>query len=197
MKNADRVIILPSSFDNVPELVAIMDERFVVFCREKKSYDYLVGANTKAKIILDHDMALRITNNIFKQRPRPARKLKRMAAKLAKRTARLPKNVRLFRTDRESAGKYATDMDLSGTLSWFSRFESRDNIDFAAKTMLETLAKFDNVETDRLHVGIAAVLTGADVLLFDNSYGKVGGVYNRSLCDLPNVQFCETKDKDK
>ena len=32
-----RCIILPSSFYNVPELIEMFDERFTIFCREKKS----------------------------------------------------------------------------------------------------------------------------------------------------------------
>lgn len=52
-----RYIILPSSFYNVPELIEMFDERFTIFCREKKSYDYLINSKTKAKVYLSDDMA--------------------------------------------------------------------------------------------------------------------------------------------
>ncbi|MDR0679525.1 MAG: polysaccharide pyruvyl transferase family protein [Puniceicoccales bacterium] len=55
-KSAKKVIILPSSFWDCNELINILDERFIVFCREEKSYKYLLDGKTKAKITLD-DMA--------------------------------------------------------------------------------------------------------------------------------------------
>lgn len=186
MKRADKIIILPSSFNNVPEFIKILDERFVVFCREKKSFDYLCSAKTGAKIILDNDMALR-QNHIPDIALNVSPELKNKTKELDKRVAALPANVRLFRTDSESAGKYATDLDLSDSLGWFGPYESRDNLDFAARVMICTVAKFDRVETDRLHVAIASAMTGADVYLYDNSYGKLSGVYNQSLSAFPNI----------
>lgn len=189
MCQAKKVVILPSSFNNVPEFVSILDERFVVFCREKKSYDYLIGQNTKAKIILDHDMALRMNDKISKKLKAPNKQLEKYFKKLKENCLNLSENVRLFRKDTETAGHYDTDLDLSDTFGWFSQFEPRENIDFAANVMVNTLYHFKTVKTDRLHVGIAAALSGVQVELYDNSYGKLSGVYNQSLRFLPNVQF--------
>lgn len=58
-------VILPSSFNNIPEFIEIIDERFTIFCREKKSYDYLTNANTKAKIYLSDDMAFATDINFY------------------------------------------------------------------------------------------------------------------------------------
>lgn len=62
---AAKIIILPGSFYQCGKLLEVLDERFVVFCREEQSYNYLVSARTKAKIILDHDMALRLQKDIL------------------------------------------------------------------------------------------------------------------------------------
>ncbi|MDR3208253.1 MAG: glycosyltransferase [Rickettsiales bacterium] len=194
MQKSARIVILPSSFDNVPEFIDILDERFVVFCREEKSFGYLVAAGTKAKIILDHDMALRLSDAIWEKNESPSKKLSQMANTLAKKIAKLPKETKLFRKDSESAGNYASDLDLSDQMGWFGQFEPRDDIDFVAQTLLKILSKFDIVKTDRLHVGIAAALTGADVCLFDNNYGKISGAYNQSLCNLPNVRLCGKRE---
>ncbi len=58
-------VILHSSFNNIPELIEIIDARFTIFCREKKSYDYLTSANTKAKIYLSDDMAFATDVNFY------------------------------------------------------------------------------------------------------------------------------------
>lgn len=38
---AKKVLILPSSFYECLELIEILDDRFVIFCREEKSYMYM------------------------------------------------------------------------------------------------------------------------------------------------------------
>ena len=58
-------IILSESFHDVPELIKIIDDRFTIFCREKKSYDYLINAKTKAKIYLADDMAFATDTNFY------------------------------------------------------------------------------------------------------------------------------------
>lgn len=196
MTKAKKVVILPSSFNNVPEFIKILDERFIVFCREKKSYDYLKSQNTKAKILLDHDMAFRLNGKFKKNFEAPNKILKKKLKKLEERLSQLNKNVDLFRNDSESAGHYRTDLDLSDALGWFSQYESREHIDFAMKTMIKAVYNFDTIKTDRLHVAIAAALTGADVILYDNSYGKISGVYQQTLYKLPNVQMNKEREKE-
>jgi exopolysaccharide biosynthesis predicted pyruvyltransferase EpsI len=194
MKQAKRVVILPSSFNNVPELVEILDERFIVFCREKSSFDYLVAQKTSAKIILDHDMALRYGDKI-KSVPRAhSKRLNKLGKKLKRNLGKIKKCANLFRTDCESAGHYETDLDLSDCMGWFSPYQSRQDIDFAAYTMLNTMYKYDRVCTDRLHVGIAAILAGTDAELYDNTYGKISGVYNQSLDKLSIAHLVKKGD---
>lgn len=192
MKSAKKVVILPSSFDNVPEFIDILDERFTVFCRDKKSFDYLIAQNTKANILLDHDMALRmqrIPDTLFFV-PKRFRKNRRI---LNRKLSKLPKTVNMFREDCESCGNHETDIDLSDKFGWFSPYESRKIIDFAAHTMFSSVKNFDLIRTDRLHVGIAAILLGVDVELYDNSYGKIGNVFRNSLSHLANVSMPENK----
>lgn len=62
-----KIIILPSSFYHCEKLIDIPDERFVVFCRKKQSYDYLKNAHTKAEILLDHDMVFRPDASLFEE----------------------------------------------------------------------------------------------------------------------------------
>ena len=192
MKQAKKVVILPSSFNDVPEFIKILDERFIVFCREKKSYDYLKSQKTKATILLDHDMALRLS--CVPDGKKIPKKYKKQYKKMNKALQKLPKTADLFRTDVESHGHYKSDFDISDAFGWFSPYEKREIIDFAARTMLKMVNKFDKVKTDRLHVGIASMFVGADVELYDNSYGKISGVYENSLSKLKNVILKYKKD---
>jgi exopolysaccharide biosynthesis predicted pyruvyltransferase EpsI len=57
--------------------------------------------------------------------------------------------------------------------------------------MLRSVELFTSIRTDRLHVGIAGILTGKEVKLYDNSYGKVKNVYYNSLRNLPYVEYKE------
>jgi len=63
-----KIIILPSSFSKCDDLLEVFDERFIVFCREKRSYDYCISINKKARIILAHDMAFGLDYGFIAQK---------------------------------------------------------------------------------------------------------------------------------
>lgn len=191
MQRAQRVIVLPSTFRDVPQLVNILDKRFTVFCREKKSYDYLADQHTGAEILMGHDMALHMQRDPVASAA-PTARLRKAARALHRALANLPEeNVRFMRRDREACDSLATisDFDLSDALGWFSPYEARENIDFAAAEMLRAVCRFTHIHTDRLHVGIAAALVGVTTTLYDNNTSKVSGVYAYSLADLPHISY--------
>jgi exopolysaccharide biosynthesis predicted pyruvyltransferase EpsI len=186
--NAKKVVILPSSFYNCPELTKILDERFTVFCREKQSYDYLTAAKTNAKIILDHDMvfymsekALLGTINIYD---------KKALLKLSGDLNKVPLAAKFMRSDIEKNNDCESDMDLSSYLS-NDEFITPKEADFGAKVMLSVVDGVNAVITDRLHIAIAGALLGKQVYMLDNSYKKLSEVYKHSLSVLPNVHFCD------
>lgn len=47
------------------------------------------------------------------------------------------------------------------------------------------------VVSDRLHVALPGALLGKPTLMLEAGYHKLGGVYERSLGDLPNVRYME------
>ncbi len=59
---------------------------------------------------------------------------------------------------------------------------------------LEAVDRADTIITDRLHISIAAAMLGKHVVMLDNSYGKLSGVYNQSMTDLPNICFCRNEE---
>ncbi|MCL2017231.1 MAG: glycosyltransferase [Alphaproteobacteria bacterium] len=191
-KKAKRIVILPSSFNNVQSLIDILDERFIVFCREKRSYEYLLSKNTKAEIILDHDMAFRMTEEILHGEIEMGEKEKHALNNVRKGLAAITsKTAKLMRIDKESTGwKNETDMDLSNKfhVQWNS---PQAFFEFGTKIMLAAVDNFDAVITDRLHIGIAAALMRKEVYMLDNSYGKLSGVYENTMKNYPRAHFCK------
>lgn len=186
-KKSKRIVILPSSFHNCPELIEILDERFTVFCREKQSYDYLMSAGTKATILLAHDMSLSLKYFNFKDYKEPdyANTKKIINDKIKK------SEVLFFcREDKESAGDYKTDLDLS-YLMFGDADSSRHYAKICTQLMFETVDMAKIIVTDRLHVCIAASMMNKEVYLLDNSYGKNLNVYKHSLYKNKKIHFVE------
>lgn len=189
LNQAKKIVILPSSFNNCPELIDALDERFVVFCREKRSYEYLIAANTRATILLDHDMAFRMTKQMLLSKHTLSSKMIKTLLNIS--WENIPKRARFMRVDRESAGKYNSDLDVSDLAGGYFT-DNRQWIDFCATLMLAVVNCADVVVTDRLHVAIAGLLTGKTVYMLDNTYGKLSAVYEHSMKQFENVHFCTT-----
>ncbi len=186
-KKAKRIIILPSSFNNCPELIEVLDERFVVFCREEKSYNYLKSADTKAKIILEHDMAF---HTIVPQVPDKYRNRQKITSVMEYvMDIILPNYAFLMRQDCESYGKYKTQLDVSA-LTGGCENTSKNWANFCSALMFHIVDQAETIVTDRLHVAIAGLLLGKEVYMLDNTYGKLSAVYNHSMKQFKNVHFC-------
>lgn len=190
---AAKIIILPGSFYQCGKLLEVLDERFVVFCREEQSYNYLVSARTKAKIILDHDMALRLQKDILTPDSLNIPYSDFYMVNTIRQNYAPGKDVGVFlRNDCEKKPDIICpqgDIDLSA-MGGGSVKSSREHIAFSAMLMLSVVDSVQTVITDRLHVGIAAALLGKEVYLLDNSYRKLSEVYKRSLQSLSNVHMC-------
>lgn len=54
---------------------------------------------------------------------------------------------------------------------------------------IDFINQYDEVYSTRLHAAILAVLLDKEVVAFDNSYGKIKGVYNLWLKELKNIKM--------
>lgn len=62
------------------------------------------------------------------------------------------------------------------------------------KEFFNKVGQYRVVNTDRLHVGIAAALLGRRVNLYANNYGKIQAIYEASIApNYPNVTFLGTR----
>jgi exopolysaccharide biosynthesis predicted pyruvyltransferase EpsI len=70
-----------------------------------------------------------------------------------------------------------------------SKFRLRGESDLVTRDFLRFFGQLVAVRTNRLHAGVAAALMGCEVTYLDNSYGKIGAVYDAWLTHLPQISF--------
>lgn len=160
----DEIIILPHTIvgEKQIEVLNNISSKLTVFCREKVSAEFLEDRLTHGELYIWHDCAF---YNDFSQTP----------------TGKGVFNA--FRSDKESIlqalPRSNSDISYNG---------------YATKPLDELigmLQKYEQVNTDRLHVAICATLLGKQVRLFPGSYYKNKAVFDYSLKKLPNIIFIE------
>lgn len=203
---ARRVIILPHTIVGHENLVAAMDERYEVYCRELVSYDYVRTHCRGAQVRLAHDLALcldvadaarfpwRLAWQLLWADALPSAALLLHLLQDAAAGWRRGAPWTLYREDREARGAPRRDdqrnRDLSQVYAWTVAPE------FCARVstwlLLRALRGVAAVETDRLHITIAGALLGKPVRMHANSYYKNRAVYEMSLRDrFPHVEWCD------
>ena len=94
----------------------------------------------------------------------------------------------MLREDKEAVNtSIKSDIDLSAFGGGYCTDKSYDYVQ--SLMFVTVINMFDIIVTDRLHIGICAAKLGKKVILLDNFYGKVSGVYNYSMKDFDNVQM--------
>lgn len=188
-KVADRLIILPHTIRAYSSLLSKLDDNVVLVCREVPSFEYCASSRTRARVLIDHDMALRLdlaainVNATFRM-TRLMRSAKRSAREvryvLANRAT--PRILRCFRSDIESSGLNSgggANIDVSNAYAADSMSLKDSNL--CTLEMIRLLSRYENIETDRLHIAILSALMKKRVAFFDNNYGKNSSVYEYSL----------------
>ncbi len=93
-----------------------------------------------------------------------------------------------FRTDAESATNFRPedndDISMAEQDCW-----TPENCGPAADRFLSTIAGYAEVQTDRLHVAIAAVLLGKKVVLYTGMDHKIREVHAFSLAGFTNIEL--------
>lgn len=161
----NKIVILPHTIfgDKQIKILNNLQSDTTIFCREKVSVDFVAKNIKKGKVYLWHDCAF--YNSFEKSKVEGVGTLN------------------AFRSDQESILKMKpnpnNDISYNG---------------YATKPLdgfLETLQKYNKINTDRLHVAIAAALLGKRVNFYPNSYYKNKAVFDYSLKKFPNVNFIE------
>jgi len=196
-KNMLKCVILPSSFHGCDDVLEAFDERFTVFCRDRKSYEYCISKNSRAKFILHDDMAffleLKMLNQNLTldgiQHPKIRAAFERVDEFLRKHDDF--DDAEMFRTDCERTGVQVSsdNFDISRQFAMKGTRITSNIAERCTEVMIHCLKHFDTISTNRLHVAILSYLLGKQVEMYDNSYGKLRNVYEYSMKDKKNVKF--------
>jgi exopolysaccharide biosynthesis predicted pyruvyltransferase EpsI len=190
-------LILPHSCFGVDQEILGYRGRLKIWAREKRTWAYLKKLSRPGYAVgLADDLAIGLDLEdprlFYFHRARDLR---------ASRSRPAPETLNAFRRDGERRNPDRAlpehNFDVSDMYEprpprrrgfWQGGLDA-DLLFLHASWFLAFIDGFDAVRTDRLHVGIAAMLLGKDVELHDNSYGKVSAVYQHSLRDKPNVRL--------
>lgn len=164
------IVILPSSFDitepRVRAFAETWDARYSVFCREMVSFDALRRLGAKPKVLLmGHDLAFHADLGEWAARPARGR-------------------AGLFRRDNEAAyGRLPRDFDALEDAS--------HGTDREPERLLDYVARFAEIHTDRCHGAITGAMMGRRVVFYRNNYFKNQAIYDHSLSGMSNVSFVQ------
>ena len=162
-------IILPSTFDlaskKVRRFVDGLDNRYVVFCRDRVSYESIRNARPEFRALhLNHDLA-------FYAPLTPWQKRKAQGT------------VGIFRDDIERC-HYRPTFDIEGQDICQGR-------EFESEIMLNYLSQYSEIHTDRCHAAISGARLGKRVFLYPGNYFKNKAVFEYSLSSYSNVTFAD------
>lgn len=198
----ERLIILPHTIRGHEDLISSFGENVTIFCRDLPSYEHVRKTSGAVSCYKADDMALSLP--VIEVLGRSTKLgfsfVDLMTMRTVKRVVRLCdyaisskfdfRVLNAFRYDAEGAnrGEGLLNIDVSQVFSGdeMSDVDCRET----AYAFMRFINLFDKVNTDRLHVCIAAALLGKRVDFYDNSYGKNSNVYEFSMKNkFPNVNL--------
>lgn len=203
-------VILPHSFHDVDALLAGLDGRHHLFCRDEGSYRYCLSRRTDYAVYLAPDMAFHLNLSELSEPVLPVAPSQEelntrllleegllssisagvRGATVASRVGGAWKKVAfLLRKDREKSSSASTMMTYDVSAAWHTSGRRMAYNGEILEGFSMALKQADIVVSDRLHVCIMAYLSGLEVYMLDNSYGKLSGVYQLSMSDSPRVHL--------
>lgn len=205
-RDVHAAVVLPHTIRGHERLLARLDGRFTLVCRERVSARHVAHHAPQARLLQAPDMALWLDPTRLAQRCRQDAQRRPSwlglliggnlwrYARWRRGLAHVATQMRdgalvVMRSDVEAPNDATGNpmLDLSGLYG--SAFRQRSEADLISRDLLDLVARADSVRTNRLHVGVAAALLGRPVTLMDNIYGKIRDVHDASLRGLPHVRF--------
>jgi len=216
-----RLIILPHTINANEDLLADFGDNIDIITRERVSFEHVKKHVNKAHVYIAEDMAFhmhidrvmkykninfsnimwkkiffKLTQNPeIKNVPSPrvflkARKTEILSALQSNKNS--SKVLNCFRIDPEKTNITIPpgNVDLSEVYKYGTEYD--ELVNYQAKKLLSFIAKYDVINTNRLHVSISGALMGKKVNLYPNSYFKNKAIYEFSLkSKFPNVEWVE------
>lgn len=191
--SAKRLILLPHTVAGHEALLGSLGPNVTIFCRELVSYEHVRRHASHAEVLLAEDLALGLdlsaalhpTIAVMSDPSVSSRQVVKDWMFLARLEVGRglwgnAQTLNAFRRDLER-----TEMSPPGPNYDLSRLghgcRSEALAAYSSMRLLSAISLFDCVNTNRLHVCIAAALLGKTVNLYPNSYYKCKAVYDFSL----------------
>lgn len=202
--NVDSALVMPQTIRGHEALLARLDSRFTLVCRDVASLQRVEQTGTRAHLVFSPDMALYLdVARLFKRCDtyRGAAFWLRMAHcdrlapylrwrwALKRRVPPSGGQLDMMRVDAEATAAQPGNAYWDLSHLYGSKFPLREESDLVSRDFLRFFGQLKGVRTNRLHAGVAGALMGCDVTYFDNSYGKIGAVYDAWMSHLPKVRF--------
>jgi exopolysaccharide biosynthesis predicted pyruvyltransferase EpsI len=156
------IVLLPHTIfgDKQIEVLSKLGNNTTIFCRERESAKFVDTYAKNCEVFLWHDCAF--YNNFKKSDEGKG-------------------TLNAFRSDIESIVKHLPESNIDISYNGYATKPLNE--------FLTTIEKFEEVNTDRLHVAITSMLLGKKVNLFPNSYFKNKAVFDYSLSQFSNIKF--------
>lgn len=188
------LMLMPQSIEGREDVLRLLRKQDILFLRERYSLDYALSLGLDCALALDNDLAFSTNLTMLKKQGHGGavlksgrvRKLLHIAYHFIR--SRFTKELVALRTDRESKipdGRKRKINDISRVAKLGTR--NRDLNFLSSYWFIKILSWYDVVETDRLHVFVGCVLVGTRVVLHENAYHKIKGVYEYSI--LPHQVY--------
>ncbi|MGP5533987.1 polysaccharide pyruvyl transferase family protein [Psychrobacter celer] len=197
INKGSRLIILPHSIRDVDELMKELPIDTIIFCREYYSYEYCKDIRPDLSIYIDNDMAFNcdvneILNSNVKFKYFGYKNYIRLTIYLYHLVNSKKSNeLHAFRCDKEANPSLEVKRLLFNDISVVASYGAShyESSYYSARKMLKILDKYEVIHTDRLHVSVAGYLLNKEVNIYNNSYFKCLGVYEKSMENNNKIKF--------
>lgn len=206
-QNIKKCLLLPHSIHGHTDILATLDERFSILCRDKTSYAWVKNYAPRVNVALARDIVLEIDLEDLKQRTSTLRHklalfldfywLKnfiRWRLAVARIKPEIDGTLKILRSDIESSDlNIANKKPERKIIKKYDLMRYNGVKTYSAATdqitldVFKCIDKSERVITDRLHVSLIAALLGKPVCLLENSYGKLSGVWELALENGMNI----------
>jgi exopolysaccharide biosynthesis predicted pyruvyltransferase EpsI len=207
-RTAKHLTILPHTIRDVDDLLSEFGSNVTIIARERVTYEYISGFRRRYETLLLDDLAFGLDLDELMNGGEPFNAPAMLAGYVLSRALRRSGhtvfgNVRRYLNPGPVADELAA-RPAGGVLNCFRLDNERteieipaNNVDLpiiymfgvapapvahhAARCLIETLRKFDEVRTNRLHIAIAAALIGKPTQFHPNNYFKCQAVWEHSM----------------